>query len=71
MESRDFLGRYRIEDEAAAGQTALEESRFEEATNHFRSALSRGALSNEEEARIGRCSARLSKSAACIASNSK
>ena len=54
MESRDFLGRYRIEDEVAAGQTALEESRFEEATNHFRSALRKGAPSGEEEARI-RC----------------
>jgi hydrogenase-4 transcriptional activator len=54
MESRDFLGRYRIEDDVSAGQTALEESRFEEATNYFRSALRKGAPLSEDEARI-RC----------------
>jgi hydrogenase-4 transcriptional activator len=52
MENRDFLPKYRMEDEVAAGQTALEESRFEEATNHFRFALRKGAPSSEEEAQI-------------------
>src|SRR5215216_996320 len=54
MESRDFLPKYRIEDEVAAGQTALEESRFDDATIHFRSALRKGAPSSQEDARI-RC----------------
>jgi len=54
MENRDYLSKYRIEDEVTAGQVALDESRFEDATSHFRFALRKGTPSNEEEARI-RC----------------
>lgn len=45
---------HRIEDAVAAGQAALDESRFETAANSFRSALRWGARSNDEEAEI-RC----------------
>src|ERR1044072_599855 len=54
MASRDLLRSHRVEETVAAGQAALEESRFEEATNHFRSALKRGGSTTEEEASI-RC----------------
>ena len=54
MASRDLLRSHRVEEAVAAGQAALEESRFEEATTHFRSALRRGGWSSEEEASI-RC----------------
>lgn len=54
MSTRDLLRSHRVEEAVAAGQTALEESRFEEASGYFRSALKRGGWSNEEEANI-RC----------------
>ncbi|HSE97967.1 MAG TPA: tetratricopeptide repeat protein, partial [Blastocatellia bacterium] len=54
MASRDPLGKRRVSDLVAAGQAALEESRFEEATNHFRAALKAGTGSAEDEALI-RC----------------
>src|SRR6185503_8538907 len=54
MATRDAAGSHRIDDAVVAGQTALDESRFEEAANHFRSALRIGVRSNDEEARI-RC----------------
>ena len=54
MASRDLLRSHRVEEAVAAGQAALEESRFEEATAHFRSALRRGGWTSEEEASI-RC----------------
>ncbi|HSO75416.1 MAG TPA: tetratricopeptide repeat protein, partial [Blastocatellia bacterium] len=50
--SRDVLRNPRIEDALADGQTALEESRFEDAANHLRSALRMGARSGEEEVLI-------------------
>jgi len=52
MASRDVLRNPRIEDALAAGQAALEESRFEDAANHLRSALRMGARSGEEEVLI-------------------
>jgi hydrogenase-4 transcriptional activator len=55
MASRDLLRSHRVEEAVAAGQAAFEESRFEEATNHFRSALKRGGWSSEEEASIRCC----------------
>jgi DNA-binding NtrC family response regulator/Tfp pilus assembly protein PilF len=55
MASRDPLGNRQPQDHLAAGNAALEESRFEEATDHFRSALRLGSRSPEEEALI-RCS---------------
>ena len=55
MTSRDPVGSSRIEAVIAAGQSALEDNRFEEAANHFRSALRMGTRSGEEEA-IVRCS---------------
>jgi hydrogenase-4 transcriptional activator len=54
MATREAVGSHRIEEAVAAGQAALDESRFEEAANHLRSALRIGARSNDEEARI-RC----------------
>src|SRR5262249_46950505 len=54
MASRDLLRTQSFEEAFAAGRTSLEESRFEEATNHFRAALKRGGWSGEEEARV-RC----------------
>src|SRR5437667_12234246 len=44
----------RIDEAVASGQTAMDESRFEEAANHFRSALRLGSRSSDEEAQI-RC----------------
>ena len=54
MATREAPGSHRIDDVVAAGQTALDQSRFEEAANNFRSALRLGVRSNDEEARI-RC----------------
>lgn len=54
MATRDVPGVHRIEDAIAAGQAALDESRFEAAANHFRSALRMGPRSSDEEAQI-RC----------------
>ena len=54
MATREAPGSHRIDEAIAAGQTALDQSRFEEAANHFRSALRLGLRSNDEEARI-RC----------------
>ncbi|MFP5264065.1 MAG: tetratricopeptide repeat protein, partial [Blastocatellia bacterium] len=44
----------RAQDAAAAGQAALEESRYEEASDHFKAALRAGVRSTEQEARV-RC----------------
>ncbi|HLG14581.1 MAG TPA: sigma 54-interacting transcriptional regulator [Blastocatellia bacterium] len=55
MASRDVLGSHRIEEAMAAGQAALDDSRLEEAVDHFRSALKMGPRSAEAEALI-RCS---------------
>jgi tetratricopeptide (TPR) repeat protein len=52
--NREATGSHRIDEVIAAGQTALDQSRFEEAANHFRSALRLGVRSNDEEAQI-RC----------------
>jgi transcriptional regulator with PAS, ATPase and Fis domain/tetratricopeptide (TPR) repeat protein len=52
MASRDVLRNPRLEDALASGQAALEESRFEDAANHLRSALRMGARSGEEEVLI-------------------
>ena len=54
MASREVPGSHRFDDVVAAGKTSLEQSRFEEAANHFRSALRLGLRSNDEEAQI-RC----------------
>ena len=54
MATREAVGSHRIEEAVAAGQAALDESRFEEAANHLKSALRIGVRSNDEEARI-RC----------------
>ncbi|HET9530631.1 MAG TPA: tetratricopeptide repeat protein, partial [Blastocatellia bacterium] len=54
MASRDLLSNRRVSDIVAAGEAAVEESRFEEAANHFRTALRMGTASAEEEAHI-RC----------------
>jgi hydrogenase-4 transcriptional activator len=54
MATREAPGSHRIDEVIAAGQTALEQSRFEEAANHFRSALRLGVRSNDEEAQL-RC----------------
>src|SRR5262249_2817612 len=55
MAIREASGSHRIIDEAvAAGQTALDQSRFEEAANHLKSALRLGPRSADEEAEI-RC----------------
>jgi DNA-binding NtrC family response regulator/tetratricopeptide (TPR) repeat protein len=53
MASRE-VSSHRIEDAVAAGQAALEQSRFEEAASQFRSALRMGPRSTDEEAQI-RC----------------
>jgi hydrogenase-4 transcriptional activator len=55
MATRDLFRSHRVEEAVAAGQAALEESRFEEASNYFRSALKRGGWSSEEEAGIRCC----------------
>ncbi|MEW6208106.1 MAG: sigma 54-interacting transcriptional regulator [Acidobacteriota bacterium] len=54
MASREPLSSRHAQDPVAAGKAALEESRFEEAADHFRSALRMGARTAEEEATI-RC----------------
>ncbi|MCI0487063.1 MAG: sigma 54-interacting transcriptional regulator [Blastocatellia bacterium] len=54
MASRDPLNTNSVENAVAAGEAAMEESRFEEAANHFKLALRRGARSIEDEALI-RC----------------
>ncbi|HEY7547463.1 MAG TPA: tetratricopeptide repeat protein, partial [Blastocatellia bacterium] len=54
MASREPLISRHVQDPVAAGKVALEENRFEEAADLFRSALRRGARSAEEEALI-RC----------------
>jgi hydrogenase-4 transcriptional activator len=55
MASREVPGSHRIDELVTAGEAALEQSRFEEAANNFRSALRMGLRSNDEEAKI-RCS---------------
>ncbi|HWO00530.1 MAG TPA: sigma 54-interacting transcriptional regulator [Blastocatellia bacterium] len=52
MASRDVARNLSSEDALAAGQAALEESRFEDAANYLRSALRAGARSAEEEVLI-------------------
>jgi hydrogenase-4 transcriptional activator len=54
MATRDILRAQSFEEALAAGKAALEESRFEEATNYFRAALKRGGWSGEDEASV-RC----------------
>jgi hydrogenase-4 transcriptional activator len=54
MATREAPGSHRIDEVTAAGHTALEKSHFEEAANHFRSALRLGVRSNDEEAQL-RC----------------
>jgi hydrogenase-4 transcriptional activator len=54
MATREVLGSHRIAEAVAAGEAALDESRFEEAANQFKSALRTGARSSDDEARI-RC----------------
>jgi len=54
MAIKEAPGSLRIDEAIAAGQTAMDESRFEEAANYFRSALRLGSRSSDEEAQI-RC----------------
>ncbi len=54
MAMRKAPGSHRIDEVVAAGQTALDQSRFEEAASQFRSALRLGVRSGDEEAQI-RC----------------
>ena len=54
MAIREASGSHRIGDAVTAGQTALDQSRFEEAANHLKAALRLGARSADEEAEI-RC----------------
>ncbi|HSB12224.1 MAG TPA: sigma 54-interacting transcriptional regulator [Blastocatellia bacterium] len=54
MATREVSGSHRIEGAVSAGHAALEDSRFDEAANLFRSALRLGARSSDEEAEI-RC----------------
>lgn len=54
MASRNPLSNRQVQDPVAAGKVALEENRFEEAADYFRSALRMGVRSAEEEA-IVRC----------------
>jgi len=54
MAIKEAQGGFRIDEAVTAGQSALDHSRFEEAANHFRSALRLGVRSNDEEAQI-RC----------------
>jgi transcriptional regulator with PAS, ATPase and Fis domain/tetratricopeptide (TPR) repeat protein len=54
MATKDSPGSLRLDEAVAAGKAALEQSRFEEAVNHFKSALRAGARSNDDEAEI-RC----------------
>ena len=53
------LGNDRAQDAISAGETALEESRYQEASEHFKRALRMGASGHEQEAHL-RC--RLSES---------
>src|SRR5262249_458243 len=54
MAIREASGSQRIDEAVTAGQTALDQSRFEEAANHLKSALRLGPRSVDEEAEI-RC----------------
>jgi hydrogenase-4 transcriptional activator len=54
MASRNLFGNSHVGDEVSAGKAAFDESRFEDATAHFRAALRRGGWTVEEELRI-RC----------------
>ncbi|HSQ19086.1 MAG TPA: sigma 54-interacting transcriptional regulator, partial [Blastocatellia bacterium] len=54
MATREVPGSHRIDEVVTAGQRALDQSRFEEAANHLRSALRMGPRSSDEEAEI-RC----------------
>ena len=54
MAIKEAPGGLRIDEAVAAGQTAMEQSRFEEAANQFKSALRMGSRSIDEEAYI-RC----------------
>jgi len=54
MATREAPGSHRIDEVIAAGNTALETSHFEEAANHFRSALRLPVRSSDEEGQI-RC----------------
>jgi len=54
MVMRDPSRANRLEDVVSAGRAALESGRFEEAINHFKSALKVGSRSVEQEAAI-RC----------------
>ena len=54
MATKEVFGGHRIDETVAAGQTALEQSHFEEAVTHLRAALRLGPRSSDEEAQI-RC----------------
>jgi hydrogenase-4 transcriptional activator len=54
MPGKTLVTSHRIDDALAAGRTAMEESRFEEAANHFRAALRMSPSPGDEEALI-RC----------------
>jgi len=54
MATKEVFGGHRIDEVVAAGQSALEQSHFEEAVNHLRAALRLGPRSSDEEAQI-RC----------------
>lgn len=54
MATREVSGSHRIDGAVSAGHAALEDSRFDEAANLFKSALRAGARSTDEEAEI-RC----------------
>jgi transcriptional regulator with PAS, ATPase and Fis domain len=54
MAIKEVSGSHRIDEAIAAGQNALDQSRFEEAANHLKSALRLGPRSADNEAEI-RC----------------
>src|SRR5215471_14848899 len=54
MATKEASGSHRIDEAVAAGQNALDQSHFEEAANHLKSALRLGPRSADEEAEI-RC----------------
>ena len=54
MVTRDPMSSQRVEEVVASGQSALDDSRFEEAENRFKAALRLGPRTSEEEALI-RC----------------
>src|SRR5262249_16159536 len=54
MAIREASGSQRIEEAVTGGQNGLDQSRFEEAANHLKSALRLGPRSVDEEAEI-RC----------------